>query len=312
MREIGGYFGLETFSGREYYTDLLRLNCARNAMLYLLRARQIRKLYIPFNLCDCIAQICRDNGYAFEYYHTDGHFLPDFDRSPGESEYLLIVNYYGQLDPLTVRRLKEKYGNIVLDNTQAFFQRPLPGVDTFYSCRKYFGVPDGSYLSTEARLPEALESDVSGDRMRHILGRYEETAEKYYPRYVENENGFDVRELRSMSGLTQNLLRAIDYDRVRERRGANFRFLHDKLKSRNRLALTVPEGAFAYPLYCEDGPELRKRLIREKIYVPVLWPDARESDRPTERDYIQNILPLPCDQRYDLADMKRILAAINQ
>ena len=36
MREIGGYFGLETFSGEEYYTDLLRLNSARNAMRYLL------------------------------------------------------------------------------------------------------------------------------------------------------------------------------------------------------------------------------------------------------------------------------------
>ena len=56
MREIGGYFGLETFSGEEYYTDLLRLNSARNAMRYLLRARQIRKLYIPYNLCGCIAQ----------------------------------------------------------------------------------------------------------------------------------------------------------------------------------------------------------------------------------------------------------------
>ena len=208
--------------------------------------------------------------------------------------------------------MKERYGNVILDNTQAFFQRPVQGIDTFYSCRKYFGVPDGSYLSTEARLSETLETDLSGDRMRHLLGRFEETAEKYYPRYVENENGFDVRELRAMSELTRNLLRAIDYDRVRERRTANFSFLHEKLKSRNRLSLTIPDGPFAYPLYCENGPELRKRLALEKIYVPLLWPDAAESDRPAERNYMQNILPLPCDQRYGPADMERILAAINQ
>ena len=312
MKEIGGYIGLETFSGEEYYTDLLRLNSARNAMRYLLRARQIGKLYIPFNLCGCIAQICGDDVCPFEYYHTDERFLPEFDKKPGEAEYLLVVNYYGQIDQPTVQSLKVRYGNIILDNTQAFFQRPIPGVDTFYSCRKYFGVPDGSYLSTEARLPEALETDISGDRMRHLLGRFEETAEKYYPRYVENENGFDVRELRAMSELTRNLLRAIDYDRVRERRTANFSFLHENLKSRNRLELTIPEGPFAYPLYSEDGPELRKRLAQEKIYVPLLWPDAAESDRPMERNYMQNILPLPCDQRYGPADMERILAAINQ
>lgn len=311
MKEIGGYIGLETFSGEEYYTGLLRLNSARNAMRYLLRARQIRKLYIPFNLCGCIAQVCGDNGCPFEYYHTDERFLPEFDKKPGESEYLLVVNYYGQLDQPTVQRLKERYGNIILDNTQAFFQRPIPGVDTFYSCRKYFGVPDGSYLSTEARLPGTLETDVSGDRVRHILGRFEETAEKYYSRYVENENGFNVLELRAMSGLTQNLLRAIDYDRVRERRTANFSFLHENLKDRNRLMLRSPEGPFAYPLYCENGPELRKRLTQEKIYVPLLWPDAAESDRPMEKNYMLNILPLPCDQRYGPADMERILAAIN-
>ena len=115
-----------------------------------------------------------------------------------------------------------------------------------------------------------------------------------------------------MSELTRNLLRAIDYDRVRERRTANFSFLHENLKNRNRLELTIPDGPFAYPLYCENGPELRKRLALEKIYVPLLWPDAAESDRPMERNYMQNILPLPCDQRYGPADMERILAAVNK
>ena len=32
MREIGGYFGLETFSGEEYYTDLLRIS-SRNCRM---------------------------------------------------------------------------------------------------------------------------------------------------------------------------------------------------------------------------------------------------------------------------------------
>lgn len=41
---------------------------------------------------------------------------------------------------------------IILDNTQSFFQKPISGIDTIYSCRKYFGVPDGAYLSTNILL----------------------------------------------------------------------------------------------------------------------------------------------------------------
>ena len=47
-REIGGYFQLESFSGQEYYCNLVALNSARNCLLYLLKAKKIR---IKFHLC---------------------------------------------------------------------------------------------------------------------------------------------------------------------------------------------------------------------------------------------------------------------
>lgn len=310
MREIGGYFELETFGGREYYPELIALNSARNALLYLLRARGIQRLWIPGYLCGSVAQVCAQNGVEVSYYHVGRDFRPDLDRTPGKGERLLLVNYFGQLDGACVQTLREKYKAIILDNTQAFFQRPLPGVDTFYSCRKYFGVPDGSYLSTEARLDGALKADLSAGRMAHILGRFEKTAEEYYPRYRENEDGFEGRELRAMSALTKNLLGPVDYGRVKARREENFALLHGRLKAQNPLALTAPEGPFAYPFYSGDAPALRRRLAEEKIYVPLLWPDGLDTGDETERDLMEHILPLPCDQRYGRTDMERILNAL--
>ena len=35
--EIGGYFGLEPLISNEYYKDLIALNTARNALLYILK-----------------------------------------------------------------------------------------------------------------------------------------------------------------------------------------------------------------------------------------------------------------------------------
>ena len=43
MKEIGGYFGLEAFSGQEYYSDLIGVNSGRNALLYVMNARKYHK-----------------------------------------------------------------------------------------------------------------------------------------------------------------------------------------------------------------------------------------------------------------------------
>ena len=54
IKEIGGYLEFEKFNGKEYYSRLLAVNNARNALLYLLRVRKIKKIYIPYFLCDSV------------------------------------------------------------------------------------------------------------------------------------------------------------------------------------------------------------------------------------------------------------------
>ena len=68
MKEIGGYFELERFSGREYHEGLLGVNNGRNALLYLLKARKIKRLYIPRFLCDSVSNLCTAYGFEFRYY----------------------------------------------------------------------------------------------------------------------------------------------------------------------------------------------------------------------------------------------------
>ena len=307
MKEIGGYFGMEPCAGREYYPNLLALNNGRNALLYLLKARNIRKLHIPYYLCDSVGKLCAREGFEFAYYSVDRDFLPVFDRVPERGEYLYIVNFYGQIGNETVSRLREKYGNILFDNAHAFFQPPVPGVDTLYTCRKFFGVPDGAYLATDAVLSEALEEDVSKDRMKHILGRFEGSASDYYGDFKANDHSFAELPLRKMSRLTHNLLGGIDYEAVRTRRNENYAVLAAALGAENPLKLVAPDGPYAYPFYCGNGPEVRRRLAERKIFVATLWPNVLETGDALARDYTESILPLPCDQRYDGEDMARVL-----
>ncbi len=307
MKEIGGYFGLEEFTEKSMYSDLVGVNSARNALVYLLCARKIKKLYIPYYLCDSVSGVCDREGFAYEYYNIGENLLPIFDKKLGEGEYLYVVNYFGQLEDSDIVALKEKYGNIICDNVQAFFHKPISQIDTVYSCRKFFGVPDGGYVSTDARLDPAPVRDVSMNRMKHVLGRFEgESASDYYGDFRQNDDAFESLELRLMSKLTKNIMNAVDYDRVKKAREENFLVLDNLLGGRNRLKPRLPEGPYAYPFYCENGVEIKKTLASKKIFVPTLWPEVAKMGQKLEAELAENILPLPCDQRLGKEDMERI------
>ncbi len=312
MREIGGYIGLDRARGKEYHQGAAALNSGRHCLEYLIKAKDIKKIYIPYFLCASVKELCEKLKCEFEYYHIDKSMRPLFDMVLSGGEYLYIVNYYGQIKNETIEEYKQKYGNIIIDNAQAFFQMPVKGVDTLYTCRKFFGVPDGGYLYTDARLNEEIAQDTSFAQINYILGRFERDAQSFYGEYQNHEHEFARREMRGMSKLTQNLLRGIDYDFAKKARTRNFEYCHKMLGKINELDLDVPDGAFMYPLLIRDGKDLKKKLIENKIYVPTLWDDVFDisGSNLLERDFAENIVPLPVDQRYDKSDVEYVLTYI--
>ena len=209
--------------------------------------------------------------------------------------------------------MQKRYGNIIVDNAQAFFAEPVPGIDTIYSCRKFFGVPDGGYVYTDAELLDNIPVDVSMNRMKHILGRFEgKSASDYYEDFNNNDESFKKIELRRMSRLTHNILGAIDYSSVKNQREKNFAVLSEALGNLNPLHPHSPPGPYAYPFYAENGMVLKKQLAKHKIYVATLWPNVLETGLDTEMDLTQNILPLPCDQRYTEQDMRFVAETLKK
>ena len=312
MREIGGYFELEHLISNEYHKNLLTLNSGRNSLIYILKSKKIEKIYIPYYLCDSIYNSLKRNNYNYEFYKIKEDFTPEFEKELNDNEYLYIVNYYGQLSNEKINNLKNKYKNIILDNTHAFFQNLLENIDTIYNCRKWFGVPDGAYLSTNIKLNENIDKAKSADKMGHLLGRFENKASDYYKEFQSNDEKFDFEDLKLMSDLTHNLLGAIDYEKIKNIRNRNYLILDENLKKYNKLKLNIPEGPFFYPLYIENGAEIRKSLIKEKIYIPLLWGNVLDENEENsiEYQYAMNILPIPCDQRYSKEDMKYIIETI--
>lgn len=315
QKEIGGYFELEEMSGEEYYPELYKVNLGRTALLWLLEGRKYKKIILPYFLCESVVEICQNNHIETEFYHLDENLDILYPKKTlNKDECLYLVNYYGQLTDNKILEYQKTYGNIIVDHTHAFFQRPLEHVDTLYSCRKFWGVSDGAYLATDTVLDMDKPRDCSNKRMGHILGRYDENAGTYYQDMLQNAAQYEGMEIRLMSRLTQNLLRGIDYEAGKKKRENNYRVLKEELNSKNIFTEVTPEGPFVYPYYHEKGQGLRKWLAARKIFVPTYWRNVMQEQKPDSLEYrwASDILPLPCDQRYGSEEMRYIAASVKE
>lgn len=310
MREIGGYIELDTYHLPMLHDDAIALNCGRNCLAYLFKSRGIKKLKVPYFICNSIFNVCDREGVEKRYYHIGMDFKPIAGLTLEDDEWLYLVNFYGQISNDEIKGYVEKYERVIIDQANDYFAAPLLGVDSFYTCRKWFGVADGAFLYTDKELNEDFPVDESYDRMRFLLGRYERGANEFYSEYNSNNKYFIDQPIKLMSKLTRNLLHGIDYSEQEKRRRENFGYLHERLEGRNQLKLKP--ATFMYPLMIDNGAVVRKKLQEQKIYIPTLWPTVFEvtDDKDLEYQMAENILPLPIDQRYGTEDMKYMLKQI--
>ena len=309
MKTLGGYFELELSKGIEYHGGAIHVNTGRNAFEIILRRKNFNKVYLPYYSCDALAEPVKRIKMKYEFYKIDENFEPIFDyNSLDEGEAFLYVNYFGVKDKF-IANLSKSIGNLIIDNSQAFFSQPVKGVDTFYSARKFFGVPDGAYVYMDKNDEEDLEQDKSIDRTKHLLERIEFDAEYGYSHFLSNENILINQPIKRMSKLTGRILQSIDYENVKSIRKQNFKFFDKIYSDINQLKFDVDDNIspMVYPLLLEvDG--LREYLINKKVFVATYWGvvTGRVKEADFEYKLTRFLIPLPVDQRYTIDDLKII------
>lgn len=306
MKTLGGYFELELPQRGEYHQDAIRLNTGRNAFEYILRAKGYRNVFLPYYICDAMLEPVHKLGLTCEFYNIDETFRPLFDYSClGENDVFVYVNYFGICDT-QVEEIGRKGKNIVIDNSQAFFSMPLKDTDTFYSPRKFFGVPDGAYLYTDKILSE-LEKDLSYMRFSHLLKNIDLGSENGYTEFRRNEDALANQPIKKMSKLTQRLLGAFDYSNVAQKRLQNFNFLHRNLEKYNCLDIKINDNSIpmVYPCLFLKRKGLKNKLISQKIFVATYWSNVLMSCEEGSFEYklSEDVVFLPIDQRYGLSEM---------
>lgn len=307
---IGGYFELELPRFPELHAEAIALNSGRFCLEYILRCKKYSKVYVPYFTCDSAVEPLEKLGVPYEFYHIDKdyHITDDIRLQDGEA--LMYTNYWGLQDEYCKQLAYRYQKQLILDYTQAFFSNPIAGIDTFYSCRKFFGVPDGGYLYTDAKIDFELEQDESYTRMESLVKRIDLSPEAGYDDFHRTSEEFHHIPIRRMSNFTKRMMQGINYGYAAQQRLDNYNFLCKHLGGRQ---LNFGEVPMVFPLESEQGQELRKMLIAKKVFVAKYWPNVDEwaGEDALETWMANHILPLPIDQRYGKDDMERILNIIN-
>ena len=208
---IGGYFELELPKYPELHTNALALNSGRFCLEYILRCRHYSKVYVPYFTCESAIEPLVRLNIPYEFYHIDRQYHIVDNISLEADEALMYTNYWGLQDSYCMTLASRYGGQLILDYTQAFFSRPIRGVDTFYSCRKYFGVPDGGYLYTSVETQLELEQDESYTRMDSLVKRIDLSPEAGYGDFHKTGAAFHEMPMRRMSKFTKRMMQGIDY-----------------------------------------------------------------------------------------------------
>ncbi len=310
MKEIGGYFELEVNPVESFkpHEGAICLNSGRSSLRYIIRASKIKKIHAPYYTCWCVFDTLKEENVEVEFYNIDKNFMPvcEFD----ENDFVLYTNYFG-ICTKQAKTLSEKYKNLILDNAQAFFAPLELGFASFNSVRKFFGVPDGSYLKCKGVLDLPFEKDISYKRALYMLKRHDLGANAAYQDFQLSEATFELnKKIKLMSNLTSHLLSGINFENARKQRLSNFQIYHNALKGTNELQFELDflDVPMVYP-YLIEKEGLRQKLIENKIYVAKYWTPL--DDYMYESKFEKYLLPLPLDQRYGKKDIEEVLCRLN-
>ncbi len=312
--EYGGFLPLELNSGKEFFEEynqmLLRFNSVKASLAYLLDRISCKKIYVPYYYCPSTSDAIQRTGVDICYYHIDEGLIP-IDITDEKESCVLLVDYFGvRSEQIDAFAKSFKYAEVVIDRAHSFYTEPIMGqhIHNVYSAKKFFGVPDGSYLISMNTVDLRQIPTEAYTYAGYLIRAYEEGTDAAYIMKKEADKIL-ADNYNCMSKLAVGLLKNVDYEWVAERRGKNYRIFHDIFRNINGLELPDECIAYQYPLLIrEKGLQIKRKLIEDKIFVSTLWSGENllNNGNGFELDMSKHCIFLPIDQRYNESDIRYI------
>lgn len=329
MREIGSEFWLEREPEAISHRDGCYVLSGRTAIDLIIqdiaKRRPVRSVYMPAWGCDSMIAPFLAHGTQIRFYDL-GH--TDFTD---ETDIFYVTNYFGYENTLpidTVKRCKEQGVIILYDRTHSFLIEDDPYLEladySFASIRKWMGVIGGAVVNgvkdCQLKPYPYLDCKEQAMRMKNAFIKGDTSIDKQAFLNLYGEFGHYLTEdyqNYEMDDLSYALYKTEDFNAMRRKRRENAKYLHEHLKGVRFLGeLTDNAVPLFVPVFfdtIEQRNAVRKKLIEAQIYCPIHWPQPAQIPTYFAVNRIYDTeLSLICDQRYDLADMERMVTQIAQ
>jgi hypothetical protein len=303
-----------------------------------------KRVLLPAYTCQHVVEPFSWNGWEVDFYDINRNDLTVNLQSFEEKKNLdygciVIEGYYGfPTATAIIKYLKESQdkGTIIMEDiTHSFLnnsQMIYKDADyIFCSLRKWSGLSDGGYaislkdnsLITPTKEMHNFINDrylARETKKEYVKSLDPKKKKKFLEFYAKSESILDHDiGLYVMSSQALGDFKKLDLSRIKEARKTNFKFYLNNIKCKyvEPIFKKLPNGVcpIMFPVYIDNyRKELRGKLIKERIYCPVHWPIPIQLDKKSKINSEQiynNIMSIPCDQRYSIDDLKRVVEIIN-
>ena len=333
MKEIGSIFPLydkcqrsgthnNVLSGRKLFSF-----CRET--IYLIAKKEMangKKAMLPKYTCDTVIAPFQELGYDYHFFPVCNDLMIDIPKAKeifsAHHPNLIVVHPYFGMDITKQEQdmLEEMHKSgceIILDLTQCLFSTMrLPFIKYYVgSIRKWFAIPDGAFLETTDEMGifgvENEEIVSLQTKAMKLRGEYFQTGDTN----IKDESirlSHEVESLmtrpitpHSMASVSKEILAFEDADIQQKIRTENYKRLYEGLKDVKDIELIadisrLTTAPLFFPFRVDDISAMQKKLAKKAIYARLIW---EKEDR---------ILTITVDQRYDLSDMDRVVAAIKE
>ena len=348
IQEIGSSFSayIYNYESNVYPVDIARAN-ESDAVVFLSSGRSCireilehipikkKRAIVPSFTCESVIEPFIEKGIDIYPYKLNKNLSIDLNAlqkqmADIQPDVFLFHRYFG-FD--TCKGLNEILDNNIVsieDETHYMFSGDRYQAATFRlgSIRKWGPIPDGAFIVSKEQIitqPEEedesfinLEVNAMNTKQAFLDGKSSDNS--YLKSFAEGREYIDSqRETFSMSSVSNYIVGKMG-NHIEVRR-ENAKVLIDGLQGFEWFDLPIdslPDNVtpFMIPILVHEGrKEFQKYLASQKIYATVIWGCPNylvDKLGDIEKRIYNEILCIPCDQRYNTFDMRRIVFAVKR
>ncbi|MEG2341023.1 MAG: DegT/DnrJ/EryC1/StrS family aminotransferase [Odoribacter sp.] len=335
-RLIGGEFEIDPSLFQdlgEFKEEGQFYSSGRSALFHILTSLPVRDhqqmIFLPDYLCESIIEVVRHTNLRICYYPILENLKPDLSYLLScdlSDVIILFINYFGGIDlraDISILKAHNSTTFIIEDNVQALYAmyQSTEADVSFTSFRKTLSVPDGGWVKTNSFvLREATEQNTFVDYKiaGSVLKQYRQfdcvCDKNYLQLFEKGEHLIDNNLMSCMSEFTYRILSHLDLQKIATVRRGNASYLIERLKEIEIFPIIEFEDdkvPLFVPIRVQNRNEIRHFLFNEKIYCPCHW-SCSNNVLKRGHEMEKNELSLIIDQRYDFADMDRIVDVLKK